>query len=251
MAIQRTDGIVIRMADWSETSKIITFYTQNFGKLKAIAKGVKRRKIFGNVLELFTHLDLVYYEKQTRDLQIIKEVSLIESFQEIRENLLKIAQASYLVELVNGMVRGKEENQDLFRLLINSLKFLRSGKNEEVKLLTPFFEVHLLKLLGYKPLLDYCVSCKKRIEKREVKFSAHLGGILCGRCQEKDKNSISISKGILPLLRYLSKTHLTKLARLKISPPMYEELKSLLHHYLTYLMEGEIKSLGVLQEVIA
>ncbi len=250
MPIRKTEAIVLRSRDWSKSSKIVTFYTRLFGKVKGVAKGAKRPKNkFGSSLEPFSVLTLIFYEKEGRGLQIISEGTLKESFQEIRENLSRMAYASYLSELVDRGVRGKEEARGLFQLLFTSFRLLKEGV--EPRLVARAFELHLLRILGYRPHLTDCVSCRHKAEGKGLKFSSHLGGILCFRCGNNHRGTISISSDLLPLMRQLGRMELTKLERLKVSNNLQEGLETLLRDYITFLYEGELKSVKFLEQLSA
>ncbi len=248
MPIRKTEAIVLRSRDWSKSSRIVTFYTRLFGKVKGVAKGARRPKNkFGGSLEPFSALTLIFYEKEGRGLQIISECTLNESFQEIREDLSRMAYASYLAELVDRGVKGKEEAEGLFQLLFTSFRLLR-GKVEPI-LVARAFELHLLKILGYRPHLTECISCRQKLEGKGLKFSPHQGGIFCCQCGNSHKEVIPISPGVLSLMRQLSRMELTKLRRLKVSDNLQKNLKILLENYLSFLYEGELKSVKFLKQL--
>ncbi len=163
MGIEKTEAIVINSRDWKETSKIVTFYTSSRGKLTAIAKGARRKNSpFGNSIQLFAYLNLVYYEKEGRELQVVSQCDELESFQDLREDLVKTAHASYFVQLVDEMVRGREPSEELFGLLLATLYRMKENGNSEM--LARFFELHLLRVLGYNPMLRGCVICQKPVK---------------------------------------------------------------------------------------
>ncbi|MCD5401648.1 DNA repair protein RecO [candidate division NPL-UPA2 bacterium] len=248
MPIRKTEAIVLRSRDWSKSSKIVTFYTRLFGKVRGVAKGAMRPKNkFGGSLELFSALTLIFYEKEGRGLQIVSECALKESFQEIRENLSKMAYASYLAELVDRGVKGKEEAEGLFQLLFTSFRLLKEGI--ESTLVARAFELHLLRILGYRPHLADCVSCRHKAEGKGLKFSPDLGGILCFRCGDNHKEAIPISLGVLSLMRQLGRMELTKLERLKVSNNLHKDLETLLRDHITFLYEGELKSVKFLKQL--
>ncbi len=248
MPIRKTEAIVLRSRDWSKSSRIVTFYTHLFGKVTGIAKGAKRPKNkFGSSLELFTALTLIFYEKEGRGLQIISDCVLKESFQEIRENLPGMAYASYLAELVDKGVRGKEEAAGLFQLLFTAFRLLKKGVDPPLVART--FELHLLRILGYRPHLADCVSCRQKAAGNGLKFSPERGGVLCFRCGDNRKETIPISSGILPLMQQLSRMELTKLERLKVSNNLLEDLEALLRNYITFLYEKELKSVKFLEQL--
>lgn len=250
--IRETEAIVITSHDWRETSKLLTFYTRHFGKVKAIAKGARRNKNqFGSSLELFTHLHLIFYEREKRDLQIVSQVATKESFQEFREDLKRLSYGCYLGELVDKGVKGKEESQDLFKLLLGSFHLFKNSY--DLELTTRLFELRFLELLGYKPCFHRCVSCRKKImdgssSPGQLKLSPSLGGSLCPHCHLRDREATNLSPATLSLMRYLQKIDLSKLNRLKVSPQLRQELKSALHSYLLFRLEMCPKSLSFLEK---
>lgn len=248
MPIRKTEAIVLRSRDWSKSSKIVTFYTRLFGKVRGVAKGARRAKNkFGGSLEPFSALTLIFYEKEGRGLQIISECTLNESFQEIRENLSRMAYASYLAELVDRGVKGKEETEGLFQLLFTSFRLLKEGT--ELTLVARAFELHLLRILGYRPHLADCVSCRHKVGGEGLKFNPNLGGILCCQCGNSHKGAIPISPGVLSLMRQLGRMELTKLRCLKVSDNLQKDLEILLRDYITFLYEGELKSVKFLKQL--
>lgn len=250
MPIRKTEAIVLRSRNWSKTSKIVTFYTSLSGKVQGLAKGAMRPKNkFGSSLESFSVSTLIFYEKEGRNLQIISDCTLRESFQEIREDLTKMAYASYFVELVDKGVKGKEEARGLFKLLFDFLNLLQAGK--DAKLVAHAFEIHLLRILGYRPHLSKCVSCRSALEENNLKFSPLRGGALCGGCGGKNKDAFSVSPGILPLLQQIERMECEKLGRLKISDNLEKELEKLLTKYITFIYEEELNSAKFLKQLAA
>ncbi|MCK4261556.1 DNA repair protein RecO [bacterium] len=251
--IRRTEAIVVASHNWRETSKVLTFYTRHFGKVKAIAKGVRRDKSqFGSSLELFTHLHLIFYERDNRDLQIVGQASTEESFQEMREDLRRLSYGCYLGELVDKGVRGKEESQDLFKLLLGAFHLFKNGY--DLELTTRLFELRFLELLGYKPHLHRCVSCRRKIVDSsyspggQLRLSSSLGGSLCPDCHLRDREATPLSPAALSLMMYLQGIDLSKLNRLKVSPRSRQELKSVLYDYLLFRLEKRPKSLDFLEK---
>ena len=279
MGIEKTEAIVINSRDWKETSKIVTFYTSSRGKLTAIAKGARRKNSpFGSSIQLFVYLNLVYYEKEGRELQVVSQCAELESFQDLREDLVKTAYASYFIQLIDEMVRGREPSKELFGLLLATLYRMKGNGNSEM--LARFFELHLLRVLGYNPMLRSCVICQKpvkihprlflptsrrcspRIKERgkensctirpsvgELKFSAHSGGIVCEKCVEEVGDYRAVSPGAYSALLHLQNVDIVKLKRLRLSNVLSEELKSVMYHYLEYFLEKRLKSQDFLEHM--
>jgi DNA repair protein RecO (recombination protein O) len=251
MGIEKTGAIVLNSRDWKETSKIVTFYTSFHGKVTAVAKGARRKtSSFGGCLEIFTHLSLVYYDRRDRDIQIVSQCSEEESFQDIREDLVKTCYAAYFVQLVDEMVGRDEPGEELFRLLLAVLYRLRD--NGDFDTVARFLELHLLRVLGYDPLLRSCVVCQKSVASSRggIEFSASSGGVICRGCAAGVSDSMDISGGVYSALVHLQKVDIGKLSRLKLSRAISEELKTAVHYYLEYLLGKRLKSQEFLEEVI-
>ncbi len=252
MGIEKTEAIVINSRDWKETSKIVTFYTSSNGKLAAIAKGARRKNNpFRNCLQLFAYLNLVYYEKEGRELQVVSQCAELESFQDLREDLAKTAYASYFIQLVDEMVRGGEGNEELFMLLLAALYWLKEEGSSEM--LARFFELHLLRVLGYNPMLRSCVVCQKAVKSPAggLKLSPSSGGIVCERCLNGIGDCRTLSGGVYSALLHLQSVDIVKLKRLRLSHVLSEELKSAMYYYLGYFLEKRLKSQDFLERVIA
>jgi DNA repair protein RecO (recombination protein O) len=279
MGIEKTEAIVINSRDWKETSKIVTFFTSSHGKLTAIAKGARRKNNpFRNYLQLFAYLNLVYYEKEGRELQVVSQCSELESFQGLREDLVKTAYASYFVQLVDEMVRGKEGSEELFRLLLAALYWLKEEGSSEM--LARFFELHLLRVLGYNPMLRSCAVCQGPVRLRShlsnfsiplpplikgdkgglsspllkgagrVKLSPSSGGIVCESCLEGTGDCRTLSGGVYSALLHLQSVDIVKLKRLRLSHILSEELKSAMYYYLEYFLEKRLKSQDFLEQIL-
>ncbi len=150
----RVHAIVLRHADWGEADRLVTLYTREHGKLRAIAKGARKitsRK--AGHLEPFTHVKLQL--ARGRDLFIVTQAETLEAYQPLRESLELTGTASYLVELLDRfMYEEKSPNPTLFRLLADSLKRLADGG--DIWLTVRYYEMRLLDYLGFRPQLFQC-----------------------------------------------------------------------------------------------
>src|SRR5512134_3321502 len=122
MPLYTTNAIVIHSFHYGESDKIVTFFTKDFGKIKGIAKGARRsKKRFQNVLGLFSHLRLIFFDREGMGLVRAESGDLLNAFPNIRENLKKIYYGNYYLELVNEMAGEREANPDAFDLLLSFL----------------------------------------------------------------------------------------------------------------------------------
>ena len=193
MSLYRERGVVLRTIKLGEADRIITIATEGRGKVRAVAKGVRKTKSrFGARLEPLTHLSLQLYETRG-DLDIVTQVETIDSFRAVREDLDRLTQASALLEAVDHVVQEGEENPRLLQMLLGALRTLEAGP---APLVVPAFFWKLLAQEGFTPLLDECASCGSTDEV--VAFDLEIGGVLCRTCAH---GAPRLSAGALALLR--------------------------------------------------
>ncbi|MEW5766124.1 MAG: DNA repair protein RecO [bacterium] len=243
MSIYKTRAIVLRTRELGETSRIIRLYSLRYGKIDAVAKGIRNlTSRFGARLEPFTLVDLVLWgDVEKEGLQIITQAQIINSHQALREDLDRIAISSFLVELVESLVEGGSE-ANIFYLLEN---FLYALETRISPLFIYAFLLKLLSLLGLKPHLKDCLNCHGQVETRVV-FSAAEGGIFCLSCAPP-RGVITISAGTLALAKQLLALPPLKIDQIRPSPPLLLELKSMiLDHLLAQHLPRHLKSLKFL-----
>lgn len=247
MATYKTKGIILHRKNFSESDRIITVLTLGYGKIYAIAKGIRRpgSKTSGH-LELFTYCDL--FIASGRNLDIICQAETKNSFRPLRYNLFKTSIAYYIAELVLKITQEKQENQDIFNLLIDTFDYLSKDGNPEV--LVRWFELALIGNTGFHPQFNQCVHCKKEIkENQESFFSAISGGILCPLCMKFDSFVIKLSKDVLNNLKILQRSELEDIKQLKIERNTLNKIESLMNFYINFILERELKSKKFVQRI--
>ena len=246
MSIQTTEAIVLRSTNFAESSKIVTFYSPQFGKIKGIAKGARSAKNkFGSSLEIFSRVVLVFYQKKT-DIQLISQCDLKNPFSNIRNDLIRTVYASYFIELINKTTEGgAQDSEQIFDLILNALVTLETDVEPEV--LAHFFEVGLLKMLGCIPVFDRCVNCGAKIVNG--KFSCRLGGILNNECWGADESAPRVSLGTILTIQHLQISDFSNLSRLKLNKLSSKELKLVLESYIKYTLVNNLKSLDFLEQI--
>lgn len=228
------EGIVLRHNDWGEADRLLVIFTREQGKLRAIAKGVRKphsRKT--GHLEPFTHVKLLL--ARGRDLAIVTQAEAIDLFQPLREDMLLTSYASYVVELLDRFTYEEGENLPLYRLLKDSLSRLCTESQSELVL--RYYEMRLLDLVGFRPQLFNCVNCEKEIEPQDQYFSAPRGGALCPNCGRIEPGSRPVTETTLKYMRHFQRSSYKEAARANPSPAIYKEMESLMGHYLTYVLE--------------
>jgi DNA repair protein RecO (recombination protein O) len=250
----QTEAIIIKKTKLGEADRILTLYTPDRGKIQAVARGVRRPKSkMAGHLELLTHSQISL--ARGHNLDIITGSQTINSFLPLKNNLVLASYGLYIIELVNQFTPDQSEDQSLFRLLLDTLKNLSasdpstsSGQatsiNSGQDLLLRHFELKLLEMTGYRPQFRECVSCHQPLAPVINSFSAHAGGMLCPLCALKQPFSFEVSVNALKVLRFLQGNDYPAVSRLKINASLARELENLTRHYLRYLLEREVKSVG-------
>jgi DNA repair protein RecO (recombination protein O) len=237
----QTEAIIIKKIKLGEADRILSLYAPHLGKIRAVAKGVRRpRSKMAGHLELLTH-SLVSLARG-RNLDTVIGSQTINSFLPLKSNLQLTSQALYAVELVDLFTADNDENYPLFQLLLETMHKLCQGNNNELTL--RYFELHLLDLVGYRPQLGQCVSCHSPLKAVINSFSPDAGGVLCPRCSQDQFYAYPLSVNALKVLRFLQTGNYDTISQLKIDPELYHELEEVMRNYLKYLLEREVKSVA-------
>ena len=193
--ITKTDAIVLKAMKFRDTSKIVTFYTRRYGKLKGVAKGARQIKSkFGASLEPMTRVALVLYRKEQRDLQLISQCDIVKYYKKTHSEIERMSAALSVLDLVNQLAHDEEENADLYRLLVETLEQLEQTAKNYVNLFYAF-ELRLAGLFGFSPALETCRRCARKVDEFRgegpVILQLARGGILCPACARSAKTPMS------------------------------------------------------------
>ena len=239
--IQKTEGIVIKTQRFRETSRIVTLFTKKFGKIKVIAKGIRRpNSRFGSSLELFTNCNITFYKREGKDLYTISEGNVVHPFTELKSNLESFAYAIPILEFLN-LAKPKESiNPQLYKLALETLGLME--KSESKNKFQLFLLAYLLKSLsyiGYEPEFSKCIKCKCSTDNSV--FSIGGGGILCEKCGVGE--TFCLSRGSLTILRKLKREGLDGVTNLVLSKEQAREITELLKKFFLYHIEKEMKTI--------
>jgi DNA repair protein RecO (recombination protein O) len=244
--LYRTDAIILRRSDFGEADRLLTVLTPERGKLRLLAKGVRKttsRKA-GHV-ELFMLTDMLVAQGRTWD--IISQAEIVEPYRDLREDLEKTSHAYYLAELVDRFTEEHDANAPLFQLLTLTLAHL--SHSDDPFLALRYFELHLLSLTGFQPQLHFCVACGESLEPVTNFFHFVDGGALCPRHGEARPNAEPLPLPVLKVLRYLQSEPWEKIAKLQLTPATRQHVESLLFNYITFLLERRLKSAEFLRQL--
>ncbi|MHC4876001.1 MAG: DNA repair protein RecO [Planctomycetota bacterium] len=204
MSAEKTEAIVIRLADFSNTSRVVTFFTRDFGKLGAIAKGGKRLKgPFDTALDLLSTCRIVFLRKSSSALDILTEASLRERFRPAAGDMNGYYAGCYIAELLAGLTEPYDPHPELFDAATDVLHTLSQGGDFRLPVLA--FELRVLQEIGQLPSFDECIHCGAAIESRgSASFWMSQGGLLCPNCQQEEYSDHPIQGGTVAILRALS-----------------------------------------------
>lgn len=193
MALYKEQGIVLRTMKLGEADRIVTILTQGTGKIRAVAKGVRKtRSKFGARLDPFTHVDLLLYKG--RELDIVTQADIITSFREIREDYVRFAAGEMILEAADRVIEEHERNTRMFMLLLGALRTLIAPSADAGSVADAYL-LRLTALAGFRPALTSCAECGRPAVTR---FSIQQGGMVCDDCRVG--GTIKVSEGTVPYL---------------------------------------------------
>lgn len=242
----RVEAVILRHMDYGEADRLLTLYSREQGKLRAIAKGVRKmqsRK--AGHLEPFTRSTLML--AKGHDLWIVTQAESIDLYPGITQNLELVAQAAYVVELLDRFTYEEGQNWQLYKLLVESLERLSAEADPFIAV--RYYEMRLLDLLGFRPLLFQCAGCGETIQAQNQFFSADLGGVLCPKCRYKGQSARPITLDALRFLRHVQRSGYAEAARADPAPETRREMEALQNYYLTYFLERSLNSPEFLKQI--
>lgn len=225
MSTEKTDAIVIRVADFSESSRVVTFYTENWGKIATVAKGGRRLKgPFEAALDLLAACRIVFIRKSSGSLDILTEAQLIRRFRPSGRSLASLYGGYYVAELLSSLSEDYDPHPVLYQEALLALDRLSEEPVSRLAILR--FELVVLRELGQLPALDTCLACGAEISGPEpLAFWVSQGGLLCSRCLQQEYVGNRVQAGTVVLLRKLAEESLPTLQRFVVSEQQYKELK--------------------------
>lgn len=242
----RAQAIVLGHIEYGEADRILNLFTYERGKITAIAKGVRKiRSRKAGHLEPFMRVNL--FLAKGRSLDIITQAEAVESYNSIRDDLQRVAYASYLVELLDRFTYQEGQNVGLFRLLTNTLSNLAAHAHPET--VVHYYEIRLLDLLGFRPQLFECVDCGAKIVEEDQFFSPLVGGVVCPKCGRARGEAWPVKKDVLRYLRHLQRSKWEQIEPIVIPKDVESGLANLLERHFTYLLERKLNSPEFLREV--
>lgn len=254
----QTQGIILRQTKLGEFDKIVTIYTPELGKIRAVAKGACRpnSKLAGNIEPLMHSLMSL---AKGRNLDIVTQSQTVNGFPALKGDLWRMACGLYILELIDSFTVEGGESRPLFDLLLDVLHQLSEPDTDEIAL--RYFELHLLNHLGYRPQLHRCVNCDSPLKPVVNSFSPSKGGLLCPHCSSEEnlpheqtgatsaRPCLPLSLGALKVLRLWQSCDYPTARRVRLKPELSRELEQVLCDYITCILQREPRSLAWLRKL--
>ena len=240
MASEKTRAIVLRLVDFSETSYITTLFTEDFGKVGALAKGAKRPKsAFEGALDLLALIRIVFLRKSSDALDLLTEARLERRFRSAQRDLARLYAGYYVAELLAELTEPGDPHRELFVAADRTLLALDHEAPVAETVLR--FEVAALALVGHMPSLDQCVGCGRPVESASrVPLAMIAGGVLCSECRPGRRGVVSVSGTAIAALKQAASAEDDE-QPLVIEPGIRGELQAVMGNYFAHLVGHRLR----------
>jgi DNA repair protein RecO (recombination protein O) len=240
MPLYKEQGIVLRSIKLGEADKIVSILTQGSGKIRAVAKGIRKTNSrFGARLEPFTHVSLLLYTG--RNLDTITQAEIVSPFRRVRGEFGLIAAGETMLEAVDKVAEEHERNIRLFLLLLGGLRALENGPRDPAAVAESFV-LKLLSLSGFHPSLSGCAGCGRPGPHQW--FSAGQGGVVCDECVEHEAGRVS--PAAVAWLDLLARIDIEAAGDTTPAIAIRKEARALLYGFTEYHLERRIRSFTLL-----
>lgn len=247
--IINTKGIIIREYTVGEGDKYITLFTYELGKIQVAApKAQKYEKGLASGTQLFVYGQfLLSGHKESYKLISVDVISM---FHSIREDLIRLSYATYIVEFLKEVTQPNVTNKELLMLTLRTLHNL-SKDISSPKLVRRIFELRALKTIGLMPNLEHCTNCSKEMVKVPLpryNFVVAEGGIVCDECLGQDY-IITIGYVAVYAMRYILHTPLEELFKFKLDQDVLGQLERVCDKYIEYYIDKSFKTIEFIKSI--
>ena len=236
MALYRDRGVVLRTYKLGEADRIVSILTRGHGKVRAVAKGVRKTKSrFGGRLEPVSHVDLLLYEGRG-DLDIVSQAETVDAFRPLRDDLDRLGRAVSMLEAADQLGLEREANPRLYDMLVGALRTL---SERDAPLVVPGFLLKALALEGFRPQVEACVACGD--EGPLVSWAVEEGGLRC----TAHRMGPAVSADAVGVLQDMLGGRLSA-ALTETRPPVVSEVDHLVVRVFEHHIERRLRSVGTL-----
>lgn len=227
MSNEKAEGLILRVTDFSETSRIVGIFTREFGKISALAKGGRRLKgPFESALDLLATCQIVFLRKSTSGLDLLTEAKLRHRFRPQERDLTCLYAGYYVAELLLALTEDYDPHPELYAAAQDALQSFANSPTMPIAVLR--FELVLLREIGQLPDFENCAGCGAALtEGRTFGFWVTQGGLICPDCQHEEHTQIQIHAGSAAILRLLAGDSEQAWRRLTLSLQQIKEIRQI------------------------
>lgn len=247
MSIEKTEGIVIRQADFSESSRVVTLFTRDYGKISAVAKGAKRLKsAFHAAIDLLTQSRVLFIRKMSASLDILTEADMISRFfPEGPQQLTALYCGYYVAELLAGLTEDYDPHPVLYDETVLMLNRLQQTEQPQQMML--HYELTILREIGQLPTFDACLVCDKPITGTgDAIFLISQGGVICQNCRQENYTQNQLQSSSIAALQTLSNSSIAEVDALVLSKQQKREIRSVMSSIISATIGRRPKMLSYL-----
>ena len=247
MSAEKSEALVIRQVDFSETSRVVTLFTRDFGKISALAKGARRLKgPFESALDLLARCQIVFLRKSSSGLDLLTEAKLLDRFQPGSRDLVGLYGGYYVAELLASLSEEYDPHPTWYDEAARTLDRLEKSDNSRLAIIR--FELVTLREIGQLPSLENCVVCGAGAGiDSEFGFWVSQGGLICRNCRPQEYQQQSVQPGTVALLRRLSGESDASIDRLAVSAVQLQQMRQFMTTAISYVLGHRPKMLRYLQ----
>lgn len=240
MAAEKTQAIVLKVVEFSESSCVVTLFTEDFGKVGALAKGARRPKgPFEGAIDLLALIRIVFLRKSSDSLDLLTEAKLERRFRSAQRDLARLYAGYYVAELLTELTERGDPHPALFQAADQTLLDLDS--NAPLLETIVRFETVALREVGHLPSLEACVVCGRSVERSaRVPFGMTAGGVLCDNCRPGRRGVVSVSSQVIDALREAGSREGEAPAE-PIAPAIHGELRAVMNNYFAHLIGHRLR----------
>ena len=243
MAAENAQAIVIRTVAFGETSSVVTIFTREFGKLRALAKGAWRPKSgVDAALDLLSICQVLVLRKSSGGLDLLTEARLDHRFR-VGRSMAAFHGGMEIAELLDALTADADPQPELFDVAEKTLLALSGyeGPDRSVRALLVHAQLAMLRLVGHAPALGACAECRTRLEPQgRFAFGMLDGGGLCQRCRQGKRSVVSVSADAMDALRLLAGSN-DAWRSIDLPDRVAGELRAIMNTYFANLLGRRLK----------
>jgi len=247
MSAEKTEALVIRLADFSESSRVVTLFTKDFGKISCLAKGAKRlRSAFEVSLDLLSQCQIVFLQKSSGTLDLLTESKLVKRFQPSPGSLSHLYAGYYLAELLSALTEEGDPHPELYQQAVRTLAALELS----ISVAEPVsrFELSVLREIGQIPDFESCTICQSEISSGEsARFWVSQSGLICSKCGHSEYQTAEFHPESLQIIRQLANDEENDTFSAEWNPRQKKEIRQLLGSAITHTLGKRPKTLSLLK----